>query len=97
LVIQFLKNLHLTYFCTVERKNNEDEFNNPLLEMPLFTKLMISITIFCLNTSRLIISFIDPIHRRRIEEAMRGVNMVIVEEKYFWKLYDQTWSQNSIN
>jgi hypothetical protein len=34
------------------------------------------------------ITFIAPVHRKKIEEAMRGVNLVIVEEKYFWKMYE---------
>lgn len=25
---------------------------------------------------------------------MKGVNMVIVEEKYFWKLYESNWNNN---
>lgn len=38
------------------------------------------------------ITFVPLQHRKRIEDAMKGVNMVIVEEKYFWKIYDAAWS-----
>lgn len=55
--------------------------------MTFFTRFLISITLFFLNTSRFIIAFVPPQHRKKIEEAMRGVNMIIVEEKYFWKIY----------
>lgn len=62
------------------------------MEMTLFTRLLVSLSVFCLNASRLLVTFIAPAHRKRIEEAMRGVNMVIVEEKYFWKIYEAAWS-----
>ena len=56
--------------------------------MSLTMRIMQSITIFFLNSSRFLITFIHPVHRKKIEESMKGVNMVIVEEKYFWKMYD---------
>ncbi len=56
--------------------------------MSLTTRILSSITIFFLNSSRFLITFIAPQHRKKIEESMRGVNLVIVEEKYFWKMYD---------
>ena len=59
-----------------------------LLDLSVSTRLMVSLIIWLLTFSRFLITFVAPIHRKRIEEAMRGLNMVIVEEKYFWKMYD---------
>ena len=47
--------------------------------MSVTTRLLVSLTLFCLNTSRLMVTFVPLAHRKRIEEAMKGVNMVIVE------------------
>jgi hypothetical protein len=58
------------------------------LDMSLATRMISSITVFLLNICRFTITFIAPQHRKKIEEAMRGVNLVIVEEKYFWKMYE---------
>lgn len=60
--------------------------------MSLTTRMLVSLTLFFLNTSRFMITFVPLNHRKRIEEAMKGVNMVIVEEKYFWKIYESAWS-----
>jgi hypothetical protein len=60
--------------------------------MSLSTRMLVSLTLFCLNASRLMITFVPLPHRKRIEEAMKGVNMVIVEEKYFWKIYESAWN-----
>lgn len=60
--------------------------------MSLTTRMLVSLTLFCLNASRFMITFVPLSHRKRIEEAMKGVNMVIVEEKYFWKIYEAAWS-----
>jgi hypothetical protein len=46
--------------------------------MSLTARILSSVTIFFLDSSRFIITFIHPQHRKKIEEAMRGVNMVIV-------------------
>ena len=56
--------------------------------MSLATRMLSSIVIFLLNVCRFTITFIAPQHRKRIQEAMRGVNLVIVEQKYFWKMYE---------
>lgn len=61
--------------------------------MSLTSRTLVSLTLFCLNASRFMITFVPPAHRRKIEEAMRGVNMVIVEEKYFWKMYESNRPQ----
>lgn len=61
--------------------------------MSLTSRTLVSLTLFCLNASRFMITFVPPAHRRKIEEAMRGVNMVIVEEKYFWKMYEPSRQQ----
>lgn len=61
--------------------------------MSLTSRTLVSLTLFCLNASRFMITFVPPAHRRKIEEAMRGVNMVIVEEKYFWKMYESNSKQ----
>ena len=79
----------MKYFSFSERKKNEENGEDITeLEMSLFTRMLSSITIFFLNISRFMITFIAPVHRKKIEEAMRGVNLVIVEEKYFWKMYE---------
>jgi hypothetical protein len=91
--MQFIKNLHLKYFSFSERKKYDDSEEDPAnYEMNLTTRMLVSLTLFCLNASRLMITFVPLGHRKRIEEAMKGVNMVIVEEKYFWKIYESAWS-----
>jgi hypothetical protein len=57
--------------------------------------MLVSLIIFFLNSSRFMITFVPLDHRKRIEESMRGVNMVIVEEKYFWKMYESAWNNPS--
>jgi hypothetical protein len=63
--------------------------------MGLFVKMLTSIILFFLNSSRFLITFVPLEHRKRIEESMRGVNMVIVEEKYFWKMYENNWNSSN--
>ena len=76
-----------------ERKKLEESEEDPsTYEMSLTTRMLVSLTLSCLNASRLMITFVPLAHRKRIEEAMKGVNMVIVEEKYFWKLYESAWN-----
>ena len=64
--------------------------------MSLTTRILQSITIYCLNFSRFLITFIPPIHRKKIEIAMKGVNMVIVEEKYFWSMYETSTRSSTL-
>jgi hypothetical protein len=92
-VTQFIKNLHLKYFSFSEKKKYDDSEDDPTnYEMTLTTRMLVSLTIFFLNSSRFMITFVPLHHRKRIEEAMKGVNMVIVEEKYFWKIYESAWA-----
>ena len=65
--------------------------------MTITTRMLVSITLFFLNSSRFIITFVPLHHRKKIEESMKGVNMVIVEEKYFWKMYESAWSNPNPN
>ena len=64
-------------------------------EMGLIVKMLTSLILFFLNSSRFLITFVPLEHRKKIEEAMRGVNMVIVEEKYFWKMYETNWASSN--
>jgi hypothetical protein len=94
---QFIKNLHLKYFSFSERKRHDETSEELMqLEMSLTTRMLQSLTIFCLNFSRFLITFIPPQNRRKVEAAMKGVNMVIVEEKYFWSMYEGVNTKNSI-
>lgn len=63
--------------------------------MGIFVKMLTSLILFFLNSSRFLITFVPLEHRKKIEEAMRGVNMVIVEEKYFWKMYETNWTSSN--
>lgn len=85
---KFIKSLHLKYFSFSERKKYDDSQEDPSgYEMGLIVKMLTSLILFFLNSSRFLITFVPLEHRKKIEESMRGVNMVIVEEKYFWKMY----------
>lgn len=91
---QFLRDLHLKYFSFGEKRRYDEAGEDPTsYEMSLTSRTLVSLTLFCLNASRFMITFVPPAHRRKIEEAMRGVNMVIVEEKYFWKMYESNSKQ----
>ena len=80
LPIKFIKNLHLKYFSFSERKKYDDSEEDPSnYEMSVTTRMLVSLTLFCLNASRLMVTFVPLAQRKRIEEAMKGVNMVIVE------------------
>lgn len=95
--IQFIKNLHLKYFSFGERKKEESSVDEVIqLEMSLTTRILQSVTIYCLNFSRFLITFIPPLHRKKIELAMKGVNMVIVEEKYFWSMYETSGKSSTM-
>jgi hypothetical protein len=70
--MQLLKDLHLKYFSYNERKRYDEELEDPsLLELTLTTKVLISLSITCLNISRFLITFIPLNQRRKIEEALK--------------------------
>ena len=60
-------------------------------ESTLTTRLIISISIFFLNFTKILITFIPLNQRRKVELAMKEVNTTIVEEKYLGKIYDPSW------
>lgn len=96
--IQFIKNLHLKYFSYNEKKRYDESLDDPAsLELTLTTKIIISLSIAFLNISRFLITFIPLNQRRKIEEALKEVNLTIVEEKYFGKIYDPKWNKNNEN
>ncbi len=87
----------MKYFSFSEKKKYEETGDDlAQLEMSLMSRILSTLTIFFLNWSRFLITFIHPQHRKKIEEAMRGVNMVIVEEKYFWKMYDSSGKNSTV-
>jgi hypothetical protein len=75
-----MKSLHLKYFSYSEKKRYDESLDDPYaFEMTLFTRLLISLSTFCLNLSRFMITFIPLNQRRKVEEAIKDVNMTIVE------------------
>ena len=91
-----MRNIYIKIFSMSERKKNDDFIENQLHpENSLYIRMMVSFTLFLLNLSKFIITFL-PIHNRKpIEESIKGLNLVIVEEKYFWKLYENTFSSSN--
>lgn len=53
----------------------------------IFEKILISLTVFLLKLAKLFLTFIHPEKRKSVEEEIKGINLVLIEEKYFWKIY----------
>lgn len=56
--------------------------NSSILE-----KILISLTVFLLKSAKFSLTFINPEKRKSVEEEIKGINLVLIQEKYFWKIY----------
>ena len=65
---QLIKTVHLKYFSFNERKKYDDaQLEDPdMSEISISTRLMVSFVLFLLNFSRFLITFVAPLHRKRI-------------------------------
>jgi hypothetical protein len=65
--MKFIKNLHLKYFSYSEKKQYDEGMDDPaMMELTLTTKILISLSIFFLDLSRLLITFVPLNQRRKI-------------------------------
>ena len=93
-----IKNLHLKYFSYSEKKKFDESIDDPsTFEITLTSRILVSLATFFLSISRLIITFIPLQNRKKVEESIKEVNMTIVEEKYFGKIYDSNWRKGYEN
>ena len=52
-------------------------------------KLITNIAIICLGIAKVITVFIPPANRRSIEEVLRQINSIVLNESCFWSIFNE--------
>ena len=84
-----LKSIHLKYFSHQENQRYQDSVSNPNnYDATLSSRLIISACLLTLTLAKHLIAFVHPLNRKQIEEALKAVNAVVLDRKFFWSIYE---------